>query len=131
MGEFGRFVDQCGVHDMDVIDPDLPGISLEMELASFVDSATDRALFLTSPDGRIASWNRGAELLTGWRLDQVRGRPVDLFYTQRDVAMNHPAADRDQAAKSSPLRAEAWRIRKDGSEFLADVTIFALRNDVQ
>ena len=129
MGGFGRFVDQGRVHNSHVIDPDLPGVSLEMELASFVDRATDRALFLTSPDGRIASWNRGAELLTGWRPEQVRGRPADLFYTQRDVAMSRPAADRDQAAKSSPLRAEAWRIRKDGSEFLADVTIFAVRND--
>ncbi|HEX7693076.1 MAG TPA: PAS domain S-box protein [Sphingomonas sp.] len=129
MGDFGRLVDQGRVHDMNIIDPDLPGISLERELASFVDQATDRALFLTSPDGRIASWNRGAERLTGWLLEQVRGRPVDLFYTQRDVATNRPAADREQAAKSSPLRAETWRIRKDGSEFLADVTIFALRND--
>ncbi len=116
--------------DMDIINPDRPGGSLDAELALFVDSATDRALFLTSPDGRIASWNRGAELLTGWRADDVAGRTAALLYTPEDAAAGKPASDcAAAAAGQSPLRLEAWRIRKDGSEFLADVTIMALRNE--
>lgn len=119
-----------GVNDVTAIDPGLPDASLDAELALFVESATDRALFLLSPDGRIASWNRGAELLTGWREKEVRGRAVDLLYSPRDVTNGKPAADRAaNEASASPLRSEAWRIRKDGSEFLADVTMFTLRND--
>jgi two-component system sensor kinase FixL len=114
---------------MDIIDTNLPTASLDAELAHFVESATDRALFLTSPDGLIASWNRGAELLTGWRAEEVRGRSVALLYAPREVSIGRPMSDRTAAAaQNSPLRIEAWRVRKDGSEFLADVTIFALRN---
>lgn len=114
---------------MEVIDPDLPGAMLDAELALFVDSATDRALFLTAPDGRIASWNRGAALLTGWELPEAKGQSADLLYAARDIASGRPAADRAATERASPLRTEAWRVRKDGSEFLADVTMFALRND--
>lgn len=129
MGGAGILADQRRVHAKTIIDPDLPDSSLDAELASFVASATDRALFLTAPDGRIASWNRGAELLTGWRPDQVKGQSVALLYTVQDSGAGKPLGDRAAAAAStSPLRFEAWRIRKDGSEFLADVTIFALRN---
>lgn len=114
---------------MQMIDPQSRDASLDAELALFVDGATDRALFLTSPDGMIASWNRGAELLTGWRADEVKGRSVALLYTQQEVASGRPTSDRAAAAAAStPRRMEAWRIRKDGSEFLAEVTIFALRN---
>jgi two-component system sensor kinase FixL len=112
-----------------MIDPQSRDASLDAELALFVEGATDRALFLTSPDGIIASWNHGAELLTGWQADEVKGRSVALLYTQQDVAADRPMSDRAAAAAASaPRRMEAWRIRKDGSEFLADVTIFALRN---
>jgi len=114
---------------MHMIDPQSRDASLDAELALFVEGATDRALFLTSPDGIIASWNHGAELLTGWQADEVKGRSVALLYTQQDVAAGRPMGDQAAAAAASvPRRMEAWRIRKDGSEFLADVTIFALRN---
>jgi len=130
MGGTRRLDDQGCVRDMNIIDPDQPGDSLDAELALFVDSATDRALFLTSPDGRIASWNRGAELLTGWRAEEVAGRSVALLYTQQDIEAGKPISDRAAVADAgSPLRLEAWRIRKDGSEFLADISIFALRNE--
>ncbi|WP_245661872.1 PAS domain S-box protein [Sphingomonas pruni] len=130
MGGAGILADQQPVLAKTIIDPDLPDSSLDAELASFVASATDRALFLTAPDGRIASWNRGAELLTGWRPEQVKGQSVALLYTVQDSGTGKPLSDRAAAAAStSPLRFEAWRIRKDGSEFLADVTIFALRNE--
>jgi len=128
MGEDGLLVDQGRVLDPHIIDPDLPA-ALDADLALFVDRATDRALFLTSPDGRIASWNQGAELLTGWRPDEVAGRSVGLLYTKRELDAGKPESDRTAAAAHSPLHMEGWRIRKDGSEFLADIVIFALRNE--
>lgn len=108
-----------------MIDPGLAPPRIADELAQFVAAMSDRALILLAPDGRIASWNRGAELLTGWSADEVIGEPVDLLYTPGERAQSQPAEDR-VTARLAPLRVEAWRMRKDGSEFFADATLAAL-----
>ncbi|MBX9816285.1 MAG: PAS domain-containing sensor histidine kinase [Proteobacteria bacterium SG_bin5] len=108
-----------------MIDPGLAPDRIADELAGFVAAMSDRALILLAPDGRIASWNRGAELLTGWAREDVIGASVDLLYTPGERAQGQPAEDR-VTARLAPLRSEAWRLRKDGSEFFADVTLAAL-----
>ncbi|WP_294090842.1 PAS domain S-box protein [Sphingomonas sp.] len=85
----------------------------------------DRAVLLLAPDGRIASWNKGARVLTGWTAAEAIGRPVDILYTPGDRVQGWPAEDRETAL-TSPLRLEAWRQRKDGSEFFADIMLVAL-----
>lgn len=107
------------------IDPGLAPERIADELAGFVAAMSDRALLLLAPDGRIASWNRGAELLTGWTAREVIGDRVDLLYTPGERALGQPAEDL-VTARLAPLRSEAWRLRKDGSEFFADSTLAAL-----
>ncbi|AJP73045.1 PAS domain S-box protein [Sphingomonas hengshuiensis] len=97
-------------------------------LALFVDTATDRALFLLDANGMVLTWNRGAELLSGWTADEMIGRPGSDLYPPPDTATGKPAADLHRAI-ASRVREESWRVRKDGSEFLADVTIAALHHD--
>ena len=109
----------------ELIDPGLAPDRIADELAGFVAAMNDRALVLLAPDGRIASWNRGAELLTGWAATEVIGEPVDLLYTPGERAQGQPAEDR-VTARLAPVRSEAWRLRKDGSEFFADSTLAAL-----
>ncbi len=111
-----------------VIDPALAPAHLAQELAGFVGSMRDRAVVLLAPDGRIASWNEGARLLTGWLANEVIGKPVDILYTPSDRVQGWPAEDR-VTALASPLRLEAWRLRRDGSEFFADSMLVALGND--
>jgi len=100
---------------------------LKEQMALFVESTTDRALFLIDPAGIVTKWTRGAELLTGWRADMIVGQSFELLYTSADREARRPSADVAQATAQSVSRDEEWRVRSDGSEFLADVTLVALR----
>ncbi|WP_431471081.1 PAS domain-containing sensor histidine kinase [Sphingosinithalassobacter sp. LHW66-3] len=95
-------------------------------LARFIEGATDRALFLLDPDGTIATWNRGAEQLTGWTAEEIGGQPIARLYPDPDHGGGTAAEDLAAAARERHTRTEAWRVRKDGSEFLADVSLTAL-----
>jgi len=98
-------------------------------LALFVESAVDRALFLLDSDGLIMTWNRGAEILTGWSEDEIVNRSGEILYPASDIAARKPAADLTLAAAGPGTHETAWRLRKDGTEYLADVTITALRDE--
>jgi len=104
-----------------------PNTQKSAMLALFVESAADRAFFLVDTDGTIITWNRGAELLTGWAAADVVGRSGDLFYPVTDIAEGKPADDLARSAAGGGIQEEAWRIRKDGTEFLADIATTALR----
>jgi len=96
--------------------------------ALFVSSTTDHALFLLDPDGVVISWNRGAEIITDWSAADIIGKPVALLYPPADAEGGAPAADLAEARSAPTTRKETWRIRRDGSEFLADSTLVALRD---
>jgi two-component system, LuxR family, sensor kinase FixL len=98
-------------------------------LALFVESATDRALFLLDSNGQVTSWNRGAELITGWSSREMIGLSGETLYPATDIAAGKPATDLAAAVAQGNLHEEAWRIRRDGTEYLADVTIIALRGE--
>jgi len=94
-----------------------------------VDSVMDYAIFMLDVDGYVESWNNGAQRVKGYRADEVVGRHYSAFYTDEDRAAGLPdrlllAADRDGRVEIS-----GWRIRKDGTQFWANVVITALRND--
>lgn len=93
-----------------------------------MNSTTDRAQFLLDPAGLVTSWNRGAEILTDWSAEAIIGQSFARFYPPADAERGVPAADLAQARQDVTTRKEAWRIRRDGSEFLADSTLVALRN---
>jgi two-component system sensor kinase FixL len=81
---------------------------------------------MLDPHGRVTIWNKGAERLKGWREEEVVGRSAAMFYPADAVDEGKPGRDLEQARTSGKLEEEAWRLRKDGSEFLAKVTITPL-----
>jgi two-component system sensor kinase FixL len=97
------------------------------DLALFIESATDRAVFLTDAQGLVTAWLAGSEALLGWSAAEIIGMSADLLYARSDSAAATPAAER-AAAEQGPSRVEGWRIRTDGSEFAAESTIIALRD---
>jgi PAS domain S-box-containing protein len=91
-----------------------------------VTNVADYAIFLLDPEGRVASWNLGAERLKGYRPDEVLGRHLSTFYTEEDRRAGLPAEGLEHARTSGSWRSEGWRVRKDGTRFWASVVITAL-----
>lgn len=99
------------------------------ELSLLIDGATTYAIYMLDPRGRVTIWNRGAERIKGWTEAEVIGRDFTIFYTVEDQAAGKPHRDLKRASELGRIEEESWRLRKDGSEFLANITITALRDD--
>src|SRR4029453_11671780 len=91
-----------------------------------VDAVKDYAIFLLDPDGRVVSWNAGAERIKGYTADEILGQEFTRFYEPDDVAAALPAAMLARGAREGRVQGRGWRVRKDGRRFYAHVTITAL-----
>ena len=91
-----------------------------------VDQVRDYAIFALDPNGRIVTWNSGAEMLKGYRAEEIIGRHIECFYTETDRQAGRPLRLLKQATEQGRVEDEGWRVRKDGSRFWADVVITAL-----
>jgi PAS domain S-box-containing protein len=94
-----------------------------------VETVQDYAIFILNPDGRVASWNIGAERIKGYKANEIVGRHFSCFYPEEDVRNGKPALELVIAAKEGRFEDEGWRIRSDGSRFWANVIITAIRDD--
>lgn len=102
---------------------------LDELLRLFVENVRDYAIFLLRPDGTVASWNKGAENLTGYKADEVIGTHLSRFYAEAERAAGKLEQELRTAARDGVAREEGFRVRKDGSRFWADVTATALHGD--
>jgi PAS domain S-box-containing protein len=98
-------------------------VSEDRQLAMLVASAVDHAIFMLDPHGRVVTWNAGAEAIKGYTQDEIIGRHFSVFYTEEDVARNHPAEELRLAIRDGRYEEEGWRLRKNGSRFWANVVI--------
>jgi PAS domain S-box-containing protein len=103
--------------------------SAEHRLQLLIDSVRDYAIFMLDPEGRIKSWNRGAELIKGYTAQEIIGRTIHVFYTEEDLAASQPEQLLAEARERGPVEHEGWRLRKDGSRFWADVVISGIRSE--
>jgi len=94
-----------------------------------VQSVTDYAIYMLSPDGYVSSWNAGAERIKGYRPDEIIGSHFSRFYTAEDVARGLPGIALETARETGRFSTEGTRVRKDGSRFQASVVIDAVRDD--
>ena len=92
-----------------------------------IDSVVDYGIFLLDADGRVSSWNSGAQKLKGWTRDEIVGQHFSVFYPPEAVATGWPQEELRRAARDGRFEDEGWRVRKDGSRFWANVVITALR----
>ncbi|HVB88328.1 MAG TPA: PAS domain S-box protein [Candidatus Dormibacteraeota bacterium] len=100
----------------------------EHRLRMHVEGVRDYAIFMLDPDGRISSWNAGAERLKGYRSEEILGRHFSQFYPPEDIGSGKHDRALKAAATEGRFQEEGWRVRKDGSRFWASVTITALRD---
>jgi len=91
-----------------------------------IEGVKDYAIFWLTPDGRIASWNLGAERIKGYRAEEIIGRHFSCFYSEDDVRNSKPEKVLKTAIRDGRIEDEGWRLRKDGSKFFANVVITAI-----
>src|SRR5574339_78781 len=94
-----------------------------------VEQARDYALFLLDREGRILSWNLGAQRLKGYAAEEIIGRHFSTFYTREAIESRWPEHELEVATAEGRFEDEGWSVRKDGSRFCANVVITALRDD--
>jgi PAS domain S-box-containing protein len=91
-----------------------------------VESVKDYAIYMLDPQGRIATWNAGAERIEGFRADEIIGEHFSRFFTPEDREARKPELELKAASDDGRFEAEGWRVRKDGSRFWADVVLSAV-----
>lgn len=96
------------------------------ELNLLIDCTEGYAIYMLDQEGRVTIWNKGAERLKGWTEAEVVGQPSLIFYPEPARTAGKPAADLERARAEGRFQEEDWRLRKNGSEFLAHVTMTAL-----
>lgn len=94
-----------------------------------VQSVTDYAVYMLDPEGRVSSWNAGAERFKGYQADEIIGEHFSRFYTDEDREAGNPRIALETARHEGRFEAEGWRVRKDGTRFWATVIIDPIRND--
>jgi PAS domain S-box-containing protein len=98
------------------------------EFALLVDSVSDYAIFLLSPEGEILSWNSGASRIMGYDEAEAVGRHFSMFYGPDDLASEKPRQELEIAESEGRVEDEGWRIRKDGQRFWANTVITSLKD---
>ena len=93
-----------------------------------VESVTDYAIVMLDPEGRVVSWNAGAERIKGYSAEEIVGQHFSRFYPQEDIQSGKPQSDLDVVAAKGQFEDEGWRVRQDGSTFWANVVFTAIRD---
>jgi PAS domain S-box-containing protein len=93
-----------------------------------VQSVTDYAIYMLSPEGVVTSWNPGAQRFKGYAPDEIIGDHFSRFYTQEDQDADLPKKVLETAEREGRFEAEGWRVRKDGSRFWANVVVDPIRD---
>ena len=98
-------------------------------LEVLIKSVVDYAIYLLNIEGRVLTWNSGAERLKGYEAEEIIGRSFADFYTPEDRDRGVPQKGLEVAARTGRFETEGWRVRKDGTRFWALVVIDAVHNE--
>src|ERR1700738_932567 len=112
---------------------DKPGIATsansEERFRLLLESIKDYSILMLDPEGLVATWNKGAERIKGYRSDEIVGRHFSRFYPQGAVTQGKPEHELAVAVAEGRCEDEGWRVRKDGTKFWAEVVITPIYND--
>ena len=101
----------------------------ERRFRLLVEGVVDYAIYMLDPNGIITNWNAGAKRIKGYEAHEVVGRHFQMFYPEEDRAAGLPARSLRIAREKGKFETEGWRVRKDGTKFLASIVLDALYED--
>jgi PAS domain S-box-containing protein len=94
-----------------------------------VEAVKDYGIYMLDVQGRVATWNAGAQAFTGYAPGEIIGRHFSVFSCDEDRASGKPDQELKIAVVMGRFEDEGWRVRKDGTLFWANVLITAMRDD--
>lgn len=101
----------------------------EERFRQMVQAVEDHAIYRLDPDGRIATWNEGAERLAGWSTAEVLGRHLGVLYGDDEAARDRADRQLEAARTSGHVQDEGWVMRRDGTWFWAATSLTRLTDD--
>lgn len=106
----------------------MPKIS-DHQFRLLVSAIVDYGVYMIDPRGIVMTWNAGAALMKGYSEQEIVGTHFSVFYTDEDRRQRLPAINLAKATETGRFSQQSWRVRKDGSRFMAQVTIDAVRSE--
>lgn len=100
----------------------------EEQFRLLVQGVTDYAIYMLDPNGIVTNWNAGAQRIKGYAPSEIIGRHFSAFYTDEDRRSGLPERALKIASSKGRFESEGRRVRKDGTVFLANVVIDAIRS---
>jgi PAS domain S-box-containing protein len=104
-------------------------LKAEQQFRLLVQGVTDYALYMMDVDGKVSSWNAGAEHIKGYRPDEIIGQHFSRFFPEHDRLEGVPDHALQTARREGRYESEGWRLRKDGTRFWANAIIDAIRSE--
>ncbi|VWX54026.1 diguanylate cyclase [Novosphingobium sp. 9U] len=98
-------------------------------LQLLVGSISEYAIYMLDPEGRVVTWNAGAQRFKGYFADEIIGQHFSCFFRREDRDAGLPGRALRIAARDGRFEAEGWRVRRDGSEFWAHAILDPIRDD--
>jgi PAS domain S-box-containing protein len=92
-----------------------------------IEAVKDYAIIMLDTEGRVASWNAGAQAILGYAGKEILGRHFSIFYQPADVEAGRPERELRIAEKEGRYEEEGWRVRKDGSTFWSSIVVTPIR----
>jgi PAS domain S-box-containing protein len=93
-----------------------------------LEGVQDYAIFMLDPQGKVASWSANAERIKGYTAEEIIGHNFSRFFLPEAIKMGRPDEVLRIAAAAGRHEEFGMFARKDGSEFLASVTVIAMRD---
>ena len=91
--------------------------SSEERMRLVAASTKDYAIMTMDCDGKITSFNNGAEKIFGYTAQEIIGQPGSIIYTAEDQAAGVPELEKRRAREEGRAEDERWHQRKDGNRF--------------
>ena len=99
---------------------------IEEQLRLIIEGVRDYSIIMLDREGRVATWNAGAEQIKGYPVAEIIGQHFSKFYPPEALAAHKPERELVEALSKGRVEDEGWRVRKDGSRFYANVIIAAI-----
>jgi PAS domain S-box-containing protein len=93
-----------------------------------VEAVQDYAIYMLDAEGRVAAYNLGATRMEGYQPEEIIGRPLHIFFPAEDVARGLPDRELERARTEGKSQTEGWNVRKDGSRFISNWLLTAIRD---